>query len=175
MVPAMRILAVAGLLRALALTSASLTRAIGRPKKQFWMVLARLLAMGIVIYPLTFDRGMTGTAIAVLVGVSVMIPIWWVVTTDTLGGYRSERVARIAPSLIGTLLMAAVVVLLLVLVGEGPVARLMVGGFAGAFFYGLYHGVLWLIWRIGLWRVSQALYLGLRTGNPELTRESSIR
>ena len=71
--------------------------------------------------------------------------------------------------------MVAAVVVLLVLVGEDPVARLIVGGLVGAFLYVLYHAALWLFWRIGLWRVSMSLYRGIRTGNPELTPESAVR
>ncbi len=174
MVPAMYILAVAGLLRAIALTSSSLNRAIGRPERQFWMVFARLVAMGVVIYPLTVNQGIVGTSIAVLVGVTVMIPIWWVTTTSALEGQRSARLARIFPSLLGTLLMSGAVLLVLSIIGDDPIARLIAGGLAGALFYGLYHVVLWLLWRVGIWRVALALYRGLRTGNPELTIEPAL-
>ena len=174
MVPAMRVLAAAGLLRAISLTSASLNRAMGRPERQFWMILARLLAMGVVIYPLTVSRGMVGTAIAVLVGVTVMLPIWWITTTRALQGQRSDRLARMLPSLLGTLLMSIVVMPVLSAVGDDPITRLISGSLAGVLSYGLYHGALWLLWRIGIWRVVLALHRGLRTGNPGLTSEPTV-
>lgn len=171
MVPAMQVLAVSGLFRALALSSASLTRAVGRPQIPFWMNLARLAAMGAVIYPLTLHQGMVGTALSVLVGVVVMLPIWWVSSTQVLGGQRLERLAKILPAVAGTVLM----LLALRLVSAGgidrPGARLLVGAAVGTATYAAFHLLLWIRWKAGAWRLLSILYQGRRFGDTGLDRE----
>lgn len=75
MIPALRILVIAGMIRALVTTGGALFQGKGMPNIDFKMNLARLLTMAITIYPLTLFLDMSGVALAVALGNFVCIPI----------------------------------------------------------------------------------------------------
>ncbi|WP_396613394.1 lipopolysaccharide biosynthesis protein (plasmid) [Haloferax sp. S1W] len=66
-VPAMQVLAIYGLFRALSRTFSPVWKAIGRPDYITKLSALRVLLMAILIYPLTVRYGITGTAMAVTV------------------------------------------------------------------------------------------------------------
>jgi lipopolysaccharide exporter len=71
MVPAMQVLACAGLARSIAATTGPLFYASGRPKVDTRWQIIRLLTMALLIYPCTIQWGILGTSIVVLVSMVV--------------------------------------------------------------------------------------------------------
>jgi len=65
-VPAMQVLALAGLLRSIITTTIPLFRATGKPKIETRWQIVRLIAIVIIIYPLTIKYGILGTSIAIV-------------------------------------------------------------------------------------------------------------
>jgi len=64
-VPAMQALALAGLIRSIITTTIPLFRAVGKPKLETRWQIVRLVAVIIMIYPLTARYGITGTSITI--------------------------------------------------------------------------------------------------------------
>jgi O-antigen/teichoic acid export membrane protein len=81
-IPLVRILAVAGLLRAIAALAGALFMAVGKPELDFRMNLPRFLVIALSIYPLTMWKGLEGASWAVLLGILACAPTW-------VGGVRS--------------------------------------------------------------------------------------
>lgn len=71
MVPAMQVLACAGLIRSIAATTGPLLYASGRPKVDTQWQMIRLLVMVLLIYPCTMKWGIVGASIVVLVSILV--------------------------------------------------------------------------------------------------------
>ena len=67
----LQVLAVAGCVRSVTGTAGPLLLALGRTRLDFQLNLLRAIAFGAVVYPLTSRYAETGTAIAVLVGITV--------------------------------------------------------------------------------------------------------
>ena len=65
-VPAMQVLALAGLLRSIITTTIPLFRATGKPKIETRWQIVRLIVIVIIIYPLTIKYGILGTSIAIV-------------------------------------------------------------------------------------------------------------
>lgn len=72
----LRILAVAGLLRAVNATGGPLFIGAGRPQMDFWMNLGRASVIATATYPLTRWFGLSGTAAAVVLALAVTLPVW---------------------------------------------------------------------------------------------------
>ncbi len=71
MVPAMRALALAGLVRSIASTSVPIFYAVGKPRIETKWQIIRLLALAALIYPLSIKWGILGTSIAVFLCIFV--------------------------------------------------------------------------------------------------------
>lgn len=77
MVPAMQLLAIAGLIRSIIATGGCLFSAVGVPKKDFQMNIYRLVTMLISIYPLAKLHGVNGVAISIVLSIASTIPAWF--------------------------------------------------------------------------------------------------
>ena len=71
----LRILSLAAFLRAIDATTTPLFLGTGRPRLQFWKNLARGVVTLALVYPLTVRYGVSGTALAGLVGVAALAPM----------------------------------------------------------------------------------------------------
>ena len=71
MVPAIQILALAGLLRSIAATTGPIFHGVGRPKTDTVWQIIRLTVLAALIYPLSTNWGILGTSIAVLLSISI--------------------------------------------------------------------------------------------------------
>ena len=71
MVPAMKVLAVCGMIRSLGATAGPVFHAVGKPNILTKLTLIKLLTLSILIYPLTQKYGLLGTSLSVL-GASVI-------------------------------------------------------------------------------------------------------
>jgi len=73
MVPAMRVLCIFGVIRALSGAGGSVVLAIGKPKFTAYFTAIQLFILALIIYPLTIKYGILGTAIAVTLSTSIVI------------------------------------------------------------------------------------------------------
>ena len=75
MVPALRILAVSGIIRVINSPAGSAFNALGKPHLSFVVLLTRVITLAAAIYPLALLWGMSGVAIAVLLSSCSSLPI----------------------------------------------------------------------------------------------------
>jgi O-antigen/teichoic acid export membrane protein len=85
MVPAMRILAIYGLLHSLGATRGPLFQGVGKPWYATKLRAVRLVTLAVIIYPLTKRFGVAGTALAVLLESTIGLPF---------GTYLAMKVIR---------------------------------------------------------------------------------
>lgn len=151
-----RILAVAGLVRAFSACWGPLYLARGRTEKPFWKQLLRaLLTLG-PAYPLTVAFGIEGMSLCVLAGIGAAMTydLWWSRTREEVGiGIRELRRATAGPVL-GTLAASVVVLAARLVGGESLVAFLGLG----ATFVAGYGAVLLVLerngWRTGMGKLA---------------------
>ena len=75
MIPALRILALAGLIRAIIATAGSLFYSVGKPYIDAKWQIVRFITMAVTIYPLTKKYNIIGTSISILISIaSIVIP-----------------------------------------------------------------------------------------------------
>jgi len=77
MVPAMQLLAVAGLIKSIISTGSPLFTGSGHPNFEFYMQLIRGLIIIIAIYPLTIYMEISGAALCVILSIVGMLIIWY--------------------------------------------------------------------------------------------------
>ena len=104
-VPAMRVLCIFGLIRALGGTTGPLFQGVGRPDIVTKLNLAKLLVIALLIIPLTHKYGIVGTSITVTIPMVLDQTISWHICARIIRGAVGEILAVLAPSFIGTLLM----------------------------------------------------------------------
>jgi O-antigen/teichoic acid export membrane protein len=111
-IPALRILIIAGMIRALVTTGGALFQGKGVPNIDFKMNLVRLLTMVVTIYPLTLFFDMSGVALAVALGNFACIPIWFIETVKITKASLKDYLRIILPPLLGTVVMCLLLLLL---------------------------------------------------------------
>lgn len=146
MVPAIKVLAFAGMLRSIAATTGPILYGIGKPKiDTIWQTI-RLILLIALIYPLTMRWGILGTSIAVLcsIAISALGFSLGVIRTIKCTTYQFFR-SLIFPSL-NSLIMAAVITVLklnisstgffslLLLVGVGTLIYFVITKFYDKYF-----------------------------------------
>ena len=104
-VPAMRVLCIFGVIRALGGTTGPLFQGVGRPDIITKLNLGKLLIIALLIIPLTQKYGIVGTAITVTIPMVLDQTISWHICARIIRGRVGEIFAVLVPSLIGTLLM----------------------------------------------------------------------
>lgn len=108
MVPAMQVLAVYGLIRSVSATSGPLFMSVGRPDIATKVQFGRFLVMAACIYPLTVQWDIIGTALAVLISITVVDTV----TLYLAGRISGNRTLAIVRVLIFPLLNASIMTLL---------------------------------------------------------------
>lgn len=95
MIFALQILSISGFIQSITAPVGSLFWAVGQPKIGFIMNATRVLIMGILIYPLSLKLGITGTALSVLAGSIMKVPIFLTYAKKIMGVDVSELWTRI--------------------------------------------------------------------------------
>jgi O-antigen/teichoic acid export membrane protein len=107
-VPAVRLLAVAGLLRSLAATGAPLFQAIGRPDLEFKQNFPRFVCLVVLLWPAASAFGLAGVCFAVLASLLPAVVVWsWAIHEALDLGPRRQLALVIGPLLAGCLLAPA--------------------------------------------------------------------
>ena len=112
MIPALRILAIAIVVRVVVGTGGALFNAVGRPDIAFKQDFARVITLAVAIYPLTMLWKISGTSLAVLLAVCACIPIWIIGSSKEAKVEISDYLKILLPPLIGTVIMSAVIFVL---------------------------------------------------------------
>ena len=107
-IPALRILVIAGTIRALINIGGILYQGIGKPYINLKVSLIRLFTMAITIYPLTVFFGMPGVALAVVLGNFGCVPIWLMETAKITQAPFKDYFRELFPPVIGTVSMCFV-------------------------------------------------------------------
>jgi O-antigen/teichoic acid export membrane protein len=147
MVPAIKVLAFAGLIRSIAATTGPILYGIGKPRiDTIWQTI-RLVVLATIIYPLTLRWGILGTSIAVLCSISVSTFGFslGVIRITKCGLYNFGR-TLILPAL-NSLIMTVVLIILksnikltgffplILLVGVGTLIYFLITKLLGRFFH----------------------------------------
>lgn len=149
MIPVLKILVIAGLVRALTGTGGVLYWAVGQPNINSLFQFMRAVVMGICIFPLTTAYGVEGTGVAVLFGLLGTIPVWWV---------NSIRIARvpwhwlpreIIQPFVGAAVMSFGITLIRQWNSELSIWTFSLRVLLGIVIYISYHSAFWLMFRKG--------------------------
>lgn len=119
-IPTLRILVIAGMIRALVATGGALFQGKGAPKIDYKMNLIRLLTMVVTIYPLTLFFDMSGVALAVALGNFACIPIWFIETVKIIKASLRDYLKIILPPLLGAVVMCSLLLLLKLAIEVNP-------------------------------------------------------
>ena len=99
-VPAMQLLAVAGLIKSVVSTGSPLFIGSGHPNFEFYMQLIRGLIIIIAIYPLTIYMGISGAALCVILSTAGMLIIWYPFSQNiTKASWNKYSIAFVPPLL----------------------------------------------------------------------------
>lgn len=109
MIPALRILAIATVVKVVVGTGGALFYSVGRPDIAFKQDLIRVIILTIAIYPLTMLWKTSGTSLAVLLAVCACIPIWIIGSRKEAKVEIRDYLKILLPSLIGTAIMSTVI------------------------------------------------------------------
>ena len=127
MVPAMQILAAAGLVRAVIGVGGALFKGAGVPQWDFWTNAVRAAVIAVTIWPLTDGWGIAGAAASVALGAVAALPLWLVGTTATSGLSVTAHARSVLGPLAGTAAMAGPVIAVRQQTVIGLVAAIIVG------------------------------------------------
>jgi O-antigen/teichoic acid export membrane protein len=108
----LRILVIAGMVRALVTTGGALFQGKGLPNIDYKMNFIRLSILAIAIYPLTLVFGISGTALAVALGNFGCIPIWLTETVKITKISFKEYSKVLFPPFLGTVIMCSIILLI---------------------------------------------------------------
>jgi lipopolysaccharide exporter len=166
MVIGLQILAVSGLIRAIAATGGPLFNAVSRPHLDFWMNLMRVGVMAVTVFPLTKYWGLAGTSLAVLLGILASIPIWWRSSLQIIGEGTPFLLRRFTDILLILLAMGIpVLVLKHLLTHIGLLEFVALALLAAAGGVGLF-GLLWKYSHRGPVEMIREAILSVSTSDP---------
>ncbi|MFH1460530.1 MAG: lipopolysaccharide biosynthesis protein [Candidatus Omnitrophota bacterium] len=117
MIPAMQLLAFAGLMKSIVSTGSPLFVGSGNPKFEFHMQTVRALAMIILIIPLTLRFNISGAALTVIFSMIAMFIVWYYCTGQIVKITGKQYFKILKYPLIGGLLMSGMISLSLKLLG----------------------------------------------------------
>lgn len=112
MVPALKILVFFGIFRAIGGCTGPLFKAMGKPKILFWMLLVKLILIAAIIYPLTINYGIKGTAIAVTIPMTLeQVYLWSLISRLTGIPIRALFGKMVRPFLLAGLMYGLIMLL----------------------------------------------------------------
>lgn len=147
MVPALQVLAVSALIQSISAPAGSLFKALGRPGLGVILNVVRLAVMAVLIVPLTMYYGLLGTALSVLAGSAVKLPISFLLAGGMLGSSWRALGDRLRVPLVASCAAGIVVIAAHLLLGTGATGLFVI---RCALFGGAYLACLGLMWPKGL-------------------------
>jgi len=131
MVPAMQIMAIAGLLRAVAGTGGAIFKGAGIPRYDFWMNSTRAGTILLTVWPLADRWGITGVAASITLGIASTIPFYLYKTSEITELPPLKYATSLAGPMACSLPMAGLVVAIL----DTSLIRLVCGILVGMVVY----------------------------------------
>jgi PST family polysaccharide transporter len=101
----LQILAITGILTSFVSTGSSLFYACGRPRIEFQIQSIRLIVLACIIYPLTVNWNITGTALAVAISSAAVIPFWLVRSIHIIEATLIDFLRKLMPTFIASTVM----------------------------------------------------------------------
>lgn len=126
-VPAVRLLAVAGLLRSIAATGGALFQAIGRPDLELKQNLPRFLVLVVFIWPMALHFRLPGVCLTVIIALVPALVVWAVTVRRLLGLSWRELFMPFAISLPVATLLAATLSIAGLCLPQGAIGALCAG------------------------------------------------
>lgn len=150
MIPALRVLVISGVIRSITAIGGPVFWGVGEPKRDFWLNLIRTVALWAAIYPLTVLYGITGTSLAVLIGLVTLFFFWIFTVSETIQDNIFEIVRRLSFPFFSTFAMSLVVILLKYYLPRplGYIHFALIV-FAGAVTYIFYNFIGWHYYKAG--------------------------
>jgi O-antigen/teichoic acid export membrane protein len=111
MIPALRILTIYGVLRAIGATTGTVFMAVGRPEIMTKIKVGQLILLAILIYPFSMRWGIVGTALAVTAHALIFNPVAVYMVLKTVGSNFTEPFKIIVLPLICTAIMVGAILL----------------------------------------------------------------
>jgi len=111
-IPALRVLCIFGMIRAIGATNGPLFNAIGKPNIIFYTTSLKLASILLIIYPLTKLYGIIGTALAVTIPMVVLTLVNWSILSYQIRLKKILLLKAITPSAICSFIMATLVYLI---------------------------------------------------------------
>ena len=102
MIPAVRVLAVAALMKSIVSTGSPLFKGSGRPQFEFQMQLARAFTVGAFIIPFSMRWGIVGGALTVVFSSVSMFAVWYARIATLLQPQFRDWIGAFGPPLIGS-------------------------------------------------------------------------
>lgn len=133
-VPSLRILIAAGLVRAFTTTGGALFQGVGAPNMDCRMNVYRLCALAATIYPLTLWLGMNGVALAVVIGNLACLPTWFLQTVKTARTSFRDYFRCVFPPSLATVAACAVLALLKTHLGATLASFLLLAALSAALY-----------------------------------------
>lgn len=140
-VNALRLLAVFGCFRSIGVLSGYLYNATGRPKISFYFTLSKLILISILIYPLTANFGIEGTAIAITIPSVLAFFVDFIVLHRIVGLEASAALRPVLKTVVFSAIMGVVLVYFQLYVSRVNLLSLMASVAVGGLLY------VALIWR----------------------------
>lgn len=135
-IPTLQVLVLWGLLRSFAATTSSLLQAIGRPELVTKVQSVKIITLAIIIYPLTINWGIVGTAWAVVISAVVTSPILIYLAKRVIG-FRIAEFTRVltTPLLAGIIMVGTLSFLKSIIFPDVGVWGLLLLCFSGLIVY----------------------------------------
>lgn len=129
----LRVLAVFGCFRALWVLNGYLYNAIGRPQIDFYLSLGRLVAMSVLLLPLTMRYGVIGASLAVTIPMGAQFAVGVYLSKRFIGTPLSVAVRPLAAAAAQGVVLAAILIAAKSVVTADPkFALVLLGGIGGA-------------------------------------------
>jgi len=161
MVLPLQVLAIYGLVRALRSTTVPLFRAMGRPEYETYTRVLKLLVILLVIYPLTIELDLVGTALAILASACVVGPIAGYLAVRVTEGTLRQLIERLGYPAVGSIAMGVCVIALGETVSFGSaLLELLISVTVGVVIYGAVMLGLEYRFECGLWRLVRTIQRG---------------
>lgn len=106
MVPALQLLSVSGFILSLLAACGPLVLSVGQPEVGFWVNIIRVGVMAVLIYPLTLNFGIVGTAGAALAGIGACIATTIKASFKVTGISAFDLWEKFYPSFLGTVVIS---------------------------------------------------------------------
>jgi O-antigen/teichoic acid export membrane protein len=105
MIPVVRVLSVAALVKSIVSTGSPLFKGVGRPQFEFQMQLARAGTVAALVVPFALKWGLVGGAFAVLLSACAMFAVWYARIRSQLSPSASEWVGPLGPPAVASTVM----------------------------------------------------------------------